>query len=122
MQKLLYIGRLWTSGNLIMLGYCTISRSFIHELKSCLQYGKFHYTSGRSNRIFEKRFNCLISQSTDIFENLAFEDWIYSNLTFEYSGLLLFWRNNKCVVIGRHQNPWAECNVEACDERRANSF
>ncbi|KAJ1499523.1 hypothetical protein HMI56_004346, partial [Coelomomyces lativittatus] len=27
------------------------------------------------------------------------------------SHILLFWRNNKCIVIGRNQNPWTECNV-----------
>ena len=25
--------------------------------------------------------------------------------------MLLLWRNDPCVVIGRHQNPWTESNV-----------
>ena len=25
--------------------------------------------------------------------------------------MLLVWRNKPCVVIGRHQNPWAECDL-----------
>lgn len=53
-----------------------------------------------------------ISQSNDIFTNLALEDWIYKNNDFEKHHILLIWRNNPCVVIGRHQNPWLEANLE----------
>jgi lipoyltransferase 1 len=28
-----------------------------------------------------------------------------------FQHLLLLWRNDPCVVIGRHQNPWTEANV-----------
>ncbi len=52
-----------------------------------------------------------ISQSNDVFTNLALEDWIYRNLDFKTKHLLLLWRNDPCVVIGRHQNPWTEANV-----------
>lgn len=52
-----------------------------------------------------------ISQSSDVFTNLALEDWLYRNHDFDHKHLLLLWRNNPCVVIGRHQNPWTESNV-----------
>lgn len=52
-----------------------------------------------------------ISQSTDVFTNLALEDWIYQNHDFDHKSLLLLWKNDPCVVIGRHQNPWTESNV-----------
>nr|ACO15151.1 Lipoyltransferase 1, mitochondrial precursor [Caligus clemensi] len=52
-----------------------------------------------------------ISQSNDIFSNLALEDWLYRHHDFQHKHLLLLWRNNPCVVIGRHQNPWVEANV-----------
>jgi len=52
-----------------------------------------------------------ISQSTDVFSNLALEDWLYRHHDFEHKRLLLLWRNDPCVVIGRHQNPWAEADV-----------
>ncbi|CAB4055574.1 LIPT1 [Lepeophtheirus salmonis] len=52
-----------------------------------------------------------ISQSNDIFSNLALEDWLYRHHDFQHKHLLLLWRNNPCVVIGRHQNPWVETNV-----------
>lgn len=50
------------------------------------------------------------SKSNDVFTNLALEDWFYRNTNFEKNNLLLLWINKPCVVIGRHQNPWAEVN------------
>ena len=52
-----------------------------------------------------------ISQSSDVFSNLALEDWLYRHHDFEHKRLLLLWRNDPCVVIGRHQNPWTETDV-----------
>jgi lipoyltransferase 1 len=58
----------------------------------------------------------LLSSSTDIFTNLAFEDLIYSNSTFtpKDGKILLIWRDKPCVVIGRHQNPWTEVCLDKC--------
>lgn len=53
-----------------------------------------------------------ISQSSDVYSNLAFEDWLYKNWNFSKKNVLLLWRNSPCVVIGRHQNPLVEANVE----------
>lgn len=55
----------------------------------------------------------LQSQSTDVFQNLALEDWMDANVDLQRRGVLLLWRNRAAVVIGRHQNPWAECNLPA---------
>ncbi len=52
------------------------------------------------------------SCSTDPFENLAFEDWMYENVHLGGRRILFLWRNSPTVVIGRHQNPWKECNLE----------
>lgn len=52
-----------------------------------------------------------ISQSYDVFTNLALEDWIYKNYNFEKHHVLMLWANDPCVVIGRHQNPFSEANV-----------
>lgn len=57
-----------------------------------------------------------ISQSTDVFVNLALEHWLYHNFDFSKHHVLLFWKNNPCVVFGRHQNPWLECNVQAAEK------
>ncbi|ORY52296.1 Lipoyltransferase and lipoate-protein ligase [Rhizoclosmatium globosum] len=53
-----------------------------------------------------------ISKVTDPWINLAFEEWLFR----KPSGLLspntvYLWRNTPCVVIGRNQNPWKECNL-----------
>lgn len=55
----------------------------------------------------------LQSQSTDVFQNLALEDWIEANVDLRQRGVLLLWRNRPAVVIGRHQNPWTECDLQA---------
>lgn len=52
-----------------------------------------------------------ISQSKDVFSNLALEDWLYKNFDFTNHHVLMLWQNDPCVVIGRHQNPWEEVNI-----------
>lgn len=59
----------------------------------------------------------LQSQSTDVFQNLALEDWIEANVDLQRRGVLLLWRNRPAVVVGRHQNPWAECDLPAMRRR-----
>ncbi|XP_077440635.1 lipoyl amidotransferase LIPT1, mitochondrial isoform X2 [Vanacampus margaritifer] len=53
----------------------------------------------------------LYSQSTNVYENLALEDWIEANVDLQHRNILLLWRNMPAVVVGRHQNPWKECNL-----------
>ncbi|XP_023252171.1 lipoyltransferase 1, mitochondrial [Seriola lalandi dorsalis] len=55
----------------------------------------------------------LQSQSTDVYQNLALEDWIDANVDLQQHSIMLLWRNRPAVVIGRHQNPWTECNLSA---------
>ncbi|CAH1997812.1 unnamed protein product [Acanthoscelides obtectus] len=52
-----------------------------------------------------------LSQSKDIFTNLALEDWLYKNFDFKNHHILILWQSDPCVVIGRHQNPWLEANL-----------
>jgi lipoyltransferase 1 len=58
-----------------------------------------------------------ISQSKNIFENLALEEWMFKNLKFVNHHIMLLWRNDPCVVIGRNQNPWAESNTELLEKK-----
>ncbi|XP_036397208.1 lipoyltransferase 1, mitochondrial [Megalops cyprinoides] len=58
----------------------------------------------------------LKSTSTNIYENLAFEDWIHQHVDLENRSILFLWRNAPAVVIGRHQNPWQECNLRQLRE------
>ena len=60
---------------------------------------------------FKTGKNVWILSNQNIFENLALEDWLYKYEDFQDKNLLLLWRNKPCVVIGRHQNPWAELDV-----------
>lgn len=53
----------------------------------------------------EIKKSVFISQSSDVFTNLALEDWLYKNFDFSRHHVLLLWANDPCVVIGRHQNP-----------------
>ena len=48
------------------------------------------------------------SKSTDVYRNLAVEEWLLSRA--EGRGPILFLCvNSPCVVIGKNQNPWREC-------------
>ncbi|XP_029444119.1 lipoyltransferase 1, mitochondrial [Rhinatrema bivittatum] len=53
----------------------------------------------------------LQSVSRDVYANLAVEDWIHDHMDLEGRHVLFLWRNSPAVVIGRHQNPWVECNL-----------
>lgn len=58
------------------------------------------------------------SKSTDPFYNLALENWFLKAERFAGSELMFIYRNEPCVVIGRNQNVWAECNVPLAKARR----
>lgn len=62
------------------------------------------------------RIKCYISQSTDPYTNLAFEDWILRT-SHPLSHVLYLWRNRPTIVIGRNQNPWKECNLDLMARR-----
>ncbi|NIW41309.1 MAG: lipoate--protein ligase LplA, partial [candidate division Zixibacteria bacterium] len=54
----------------------------------------------------------IISPYTSVYDNLAFEDLLFSS----YRGdgrILLLYINDSSVVIGRFQNPWAEADLKA---------
>lgn len=53
----------------------------------------------------------ILSKSQDIYTNLALEEWMYKNYDFTNHHVLMLWRNEPCVVIGKHQNPWLEVNI-----------
>lgn len=65
-----------------------------------------------------EKIKVAVSNSTSVFENLALEDYVYENFLFDDNERMLFiWRNDPCVVIGRHQNPWIEVNFNFLQER-----
>ena len=50
------------------------------------------------------------------FRNLATEDWLFRYALSEQPILLLY-VNDPCVVIGRGQNPWRECDIDLLEQQ-----
>lgn len=62
-----------------------------------------------------KKLKVFISSTHNPWFNLATEDWIFREMDPEYHVLFL-WRNQETVVIGRFQNPWTECRLDAMEK------
>jgi lipoate-protein ligase A len=70
------------------------------------------YTTGMSKG---DNVECFISTHTDPFVNLAIEDYLFKTTDPE-KYILYLWRNKPCVVVGRNQNPFKECNLQYMEE------
>jgi len=66
-----------------------------------------------------KNIYIYISNSFDPYKNLALEKYILDNVK-EESIVLYLWQNQNTVVIGRNQNPWAECQCELMESEGVN--
>lgn len=86
-----------------------VQRNLI-RLSAVLPKYSFRAMSFKKDNIDIKK-SVFISQSKDIYTNLALEDWLYRNFDFTNHHVLMLWQNDPCVVIGRHQNAWLEANV-----------
>lgn len=53
----------------------------------------------------------IISESTNTYFNLAFEEYLLNNSP-EDEVVMFLWQSKNAVVIGSNQNPWKECNIE----------
>lgn len=61
------------------------------------------------------------SQIHDPYINLAIENYLLAR-SDPTSRILLFYVNHPCVVIGRNQNPWLECNIPQLGSREKQTF
>lgn len=57
----------------------------------------------------------MMSSSFDPYYNLALETHLLSKLP-EQGIILYLWQNDHTVVIGKNQNPWAECRISRLQE------
>ncbi|CAK9823180.1 Lipoyltransferase 1, mitochondrial [Anthophora retusa] len=93
-----------------------VKRKALYNLYHTCKYStSFNDKKDNTNNSITK--SVFISQSTDVFTNLALEDWFYRNYNFTNHHVLLLWCNNPCIVIGRHQNPWLEHNSQVAKKR-----
>lgn len=53
----------------------------------------------------------ILSDSTDPYRNLAMERALFRYVD-EETAILFLWQNDHTIVIGRNQDPYAECRVE----------
>lgn len=53
----------------------------------------------------------IISNTTDPYVNVAVENYLMS-LPADDSVTMYLWKNRRTVVVGKNQNPFAECNVD----------
>lgn len=58
------------------------------------------------------------STSNNVYFNLALEEYIFNN--FNDDSYLLFWKNDKSIVIGKYQNVFEEINIKAAEKLNIN--
>ncbi|KAE9407207.1 Lipoyltransferase and lipoate-protein ligase [Gymnopus androsaceus JB14] len=86
---------------------CLIQRSRVFDLS------RYYSTSPNPNTPTQTpQHSIYVSKSTNPYFNLSFEDWLFRHKTPD-EPLLLLYRDDPCVVIGRNQNPWKEVNFAA---------
>lgn len=56
----------------------------------------------------------IVTDVTNPYFNLATEDWIFNDMPLDQKVLFL-WRNEPSIIVGRGQNVWSECRLEAVE-------
>lgn len=58
---------------------------------------------------------CIKNTHTDAWFNLAAEEYLLKNFSED---IFMLWQNEPAVVIGKHQNIWAEADIEYLQEKQ----
>lgn len=86
----------------------------LYGLNDTEQPSVLHQPRSLLSQLQDNSPKVIISPHTNPFINLAFEEYIFQNmpklLPFN-AQRLLFYTNSPCVVVGKNQNPWKECNI-----------
>ncbi|KAI8368161.1 uncharacterized protein BYT42DRAFT_585514 [Radiomyces spectabilis] len=70
----------------------------------------FYKPTARTYSTARNKVACYVSTINDAYTNLAIEEWLLRD-TEPNQYILYLWRNTPCVVVGRNQNPFKECNL-----------
>lgn len=54
----------------------------------------------------------IFTNTNDPYRNLALEEYAFQSLSTSYAYILLLWKNENSVIVGRNQNVRNECNIE----------
>lgn len=57
---------------------------------------------------------CIDNTYTDVYFNLAMEEYLLKN--FE-EDIFMIWQNEPSIILGKHQNIWAEANIELAKKK-----
>lgn len=97
---------------------CLNSKYLNYFLKNSFQF-RSYATLNHINKIVPPNDKSLaiVSLSNNIYYNLALENYLAESLNFKNRNILLLWISEPCIVFGRHQNPWLECNVKEADSK-----
>ncbi|KAJ4472809.1 hypothetical protein C8J55DRAFT_519694 [Lentinula edodes] len=94
----------------------TSSGRYIHNLDTGLRH-----CSIQAPKPIHPQHSIYLSKSTNPYFNLSLEDWLFRHKAPD-EPLLLLYRDDPCVVIGRNQNPWKEVNLPALRVREGVPF
>ena len=95
-----------------MLFYRSLKRISITERLNSLRSDVLWPTQSPSTNKIE----IIRSSDDNIHFNLSIEEYLYKQP--HTHPRLFLWRNDRTVVIGRHQNPWKECNIQQMEDRK----
>lgn len=80
-------------------------RSSLKTAPSALKFMTRSFYSGNPVK------SVLISQTNDVYTNLALEQWLSRNLNLSKSHVMLYYKNQPCIILGNSGNPWLDTNT-----------